>query len=331
MDWESFGQGIKGTANTLAGALLEQRQRQQEMQDWYQKQTALNSAEQAKEARAHTFDIGKLNYQTTLDSVKKDFEQNPELVPYWQRAQAGDPDAQKVVQTYAGARYMMDSNTPLSSDQIAELGGLPPQTRHAIINQHLNTLDTEMKKQADLARTKQETATSAATAAWRQKQTATASEDNSDLYGGYAEQKKATDKAAAQKQKETDSAQKEIQRLEVQIGAKVAQAQRLAASKNPAGGPALAAEIETLKRYQQDAKNRLYKLTAGAQAQSSEAQANQGYAKASPILNPQNVVETVALTAEDKAAIEKAKAARPDLSDDEIIKQYLAFKKRPVK
>ena len=165
MDWEKVGQAFQGGANVLAGGLMDKYQRKRDLEDWEQKQRLASQIQTGEREQEHAYQFGKQTREFTLEGIKNDLKTNPELIPYALKAEQGDEEATRILSIYAGARYQMDQKTPLTSDDLALLKDLPPQTRHVIINRHLTTLNEESKRKADLegtlARTEREKASTA--------------------------------------------------------------------------------------------------------------------------------------------------------------------------
>jgi len=157
VDWEKVGQAFQGGANVLAGGLMDKYQRKRDMEEWEQKQRLASQIQTGEREQEHEFQLGKQTREFTLEGIKNDLKTNPELIPYALKAEQGDEEATRILSIYAGAKYQMDQKTPLTSDDLALLKDLPPQTRHVIINRHLTTLNEEVKRKADLKRTEAET------------------------------------------------------------------------------------------------------------------------------------------------------------------------------
>jgi hypothetical protein len=335
MDIEKIGQVFQGGANVLAGGLMERYQRQKEMQDWYQKQLALDKLQRAETAQKQQFEVGKMDYEMTLNSVKKDFETNPELIPYWQKAQTGDPEAQKVLQVYAGAKHYMDSRTPLSSEQIAELSVLPPQTRHVIINRHLTTLDAETKRQADLKRTEAETAYRTAAA----KKLAQDMEQNTPDQKYHAEAVAAVkgrgediEKRIAAREKKQAAIQQldtNILTLEGLVGDKT----REKALAKKGAWPGIDHEIEVLRAKQAQLDKQKTGLEDDLQREADMLKKQrpdlfpeEAPAKPQEELSPEAIQYMNSLAPAELAEVTKAIQARTDLPQEVIIRQYFRHK-----
>lgn len=325
MDWEKVGQAFQGGANVLAGGLMDKYQRQKDLQDWEQKQRLASQIQTGEREQEHAFQFWKQTREFTLDGIKNDLKTNPELIPYALKAEQGDEGATRILSIYAGAKYQMDQKTPLTSDDLALLKDLPPQTRHVIINRHLTTLNEESKRRADLEAVQTRTERDRAMT----KKALEDTQDNSGLYGDYAIEKKVRDAAEKQKKADIESTVKDINSLNSRIMSKKAELARSLASKAQAAADSLIQELDRLSGLRDDAIVR----RDGFKSEGSEEQARQKWAteptaKPPAQETPANVVENIALTPEDMEEIAAAKKARPDLSEEAIIKAYVAYKRK---
>jgi hypothetical protein len=305
MDWERVGQAFSGGANVLAGGLMDKYQRQKDLQDWEQKQRLASEIQSGERAQEHAFQFRKQTRDFTLEGIKNDLKTNPELIPYALKAEQGDEEATRILSIYAGAKYQMDQKTPLTSDDLALLKDLPPQTRHVIINRHLTTLNEEVKRKADLegtlARTEREKATTA-----KVREDAQA---NSGLYGDYAIESKARAKAEAEKKKAIADTQKEIQTLSSQA--------------NRAGGYLEGdPESERIQQRLQAAQDRLYQLTVSDVVASSAEQARQKWATEGATKAPAPQGKSI-----PPDVLAAAKKKYPNMPEEEIIRQWQASHK----
>jgi len=338
MDWAKVGEGIESGAHTLAAGLMEKYQRQKEMEDWYQKQTALDKLQRAEETRKQKFEVGKLDYEMTLAAAKKDFETNPELIPYWQRAQTGDEEAQRVIKVYTGAKHMMDSRTPLSSEEISELSALPPQTRHTIINRHLTTLDAEIKRQADLKRTEAETKYREAMAKKAEAELAAGPGDKYHAEGVAAvkgREQDIKDRIAAR-----DKKREAVQQLETNLmtlhGLIGDKERELAVTKGGKDAKAgVTKEIESLQMKVQQADDQKKRLEDDLQREANMLRKQRPDlfepdtpAQPQEELAPELMDYMSNLPPAERAEIMKAIKARPDLPQSVIIQKHYELKQK---
>lgn len=304
MDWERVGQAFQGGANVLAGGLMDKYQRQKDLQDWEQKQR-LASAIQAGEREAeHTFQLEKQTREFTLEGIKNDLKTNPELIPYAVKAEQGDEEATRILSIYAGARYQMDQRTPLTSDDLALLKDLPPQTRHAIINRHLTTLNEAVKGKADLegvlARTEREKAMT--------KKAQEDAQDNSDLYGGYAAMQTGREQAEVQRDRGIRDATALLAKTEVLIEKEGGEPLPM----TDKGWTPPTAKLNQLMTKKAELERKLNMLQHTATTQTSWEPA--------PGAPPQG--KTI-----PPEVLAAAKKKYPNMSDEEITRQWLASHK----
>ena len=322
MDWAKVGQAFQGGANVLAGGLMDKYQRKKDLEDWAQKTNyAQGIEEQQRKA------------QEAREWLEKRYSEFPEMKDFHSAAEQGDPEAQKKLYTFAGAWDKINRAEPLADSELQEIFSLPPMTKGKLLNLDLKNKwavsDRETKR-------KQDEATLASTVARTEREKATTkkaledTQDYSDLYGDYAIEKKVRDTEAKQKEKDLEAIVAEINSLNSRIMSKKAEAERAGATKTQAGFGSLIEELNRLSSLRDDALAKRDSMRTGDVSKSSQEQARQKWAAeaATKPETPTNVVEKVALTPEDKIEIEAAMKARPDLSQDEIIRQYLKYKQQ---
>lgn len=333
MDWEKFGQAFQGGANVLAGGLMDKYQRQKDLEDWTQKQRIASQIQTGERDAEHTFQLGKQTREFTLEGIKNDLKTNPELIPYAIKAEQGDEEATRILSIYAGARYQMDQRTPLTSDDLALLKDLPPQTRHSIISRHLTTLNEETKRRADLKRTEAETT-------YREAMT---KKTTQDLETGKVDPEVARLRAGTVKIVEDRTADREKKRAAVQqldtnimtlrgfVGDKL----REKAVAKKGAGQGIDLEIATIQEKIALAKKQKKGLEDDLQREADVLK------KKRPDLFPEDVPkppaeemspEVMAFWSQlpdlDKEEIYKAFKTRPDVTQEVIIRAYAKFKQQ---
>jgi len=335
MDWEKVGQAFQGGANVLAGGLMDKYQRKRDLEDWEQKQRLASQIQAGERAQEHEFQLGKQTREFTLEGIKNDLKTNPELRPVAIRAEQGDEEATRILSIYAGAKYQMDQRTPLSSDELAMLKDLPPQTRHVIINRHLTTLNEEVKRKADLKRTEAET----------DYRTTMAKKATMDLEEGSAAGRSEVNKTQAETTKlvtdrmeARDKKLAAIQQLDTNIltlqgfvGDKV----REKAGAKKGAGQGIDLEIATLQEKITQAEKQKKRWEDDLQREADILK------KRRPDLFPEEAPKPPAevlppdvqeflnqLSDVDREEIFKAMQTRPELSQEAIIRAYVKFKQQ---
>ena len=335
MDWEKVGQAFQGGANVLAGGLMDKYQRKRDMEDWEQKQRLASQIQTGEREQEHAFQFGKQTREFTLEGIKNDLKTNPELIPYAIQAEQGDEEATRILSIYAGAKYQMDQKTPLTSDDLALLKDLPPQTRHVIINRHLTTLNEEVKRKADLKRTEAETAYRTTMA---QKAAADLAEGST---AGRAEVNKTqaeTTKLVTDRMEARDKKLAAIQQLDTNIltlqgvvGDKI----REKATAKPKAGSGIDLEIATIQGKIAQVEKQKKGLSDDLQREADVLRKKRPdlFPEEAPKppaegLSPEVMEFLSALPDDDKLEIHKALWARPDLSQEVIIRAYIAHKRQ---
>jgi len=332
VDWEKVGQAFQGGANVLAGGLMDKYQRKRDMEDWEKKTDYSAEIDRRQRQALQDLQTNEANHRAFLDMKKKEYETDPELFPVWQAAQGGDENARDTLETTAEFRHFVDSGIPLTAAQVERLinpgAPIPPGVRSRILAGHLKASNEETKRKSEeegrAARTERDKAMA--------KKALEDTQDYSDLYGDYAVRKKEQGKVTAQTKKDIESKYKEIKSLNDRIGGKQIELTRAGAAKNGTVFGAIKAEIERLQGLRSDAESWLSDLATteaagGAEEQSRQKWATESATKPAPA-TPVNAVENIALTPEDMKEIAAAKAARPDLSEEAIIKAYVAYKRK---
>ena len=326
MDWEKVGQAFQGGANVLAGGLMDRYQRGKDIEDWKRKSDYSADIERRQREATDKLQANQIEHRAFLESVQKSVEADPEMFPIWQAAQAGDERSQKINSKYGVVKHYENSGIPLLSEQIAELkdpdAPLPPGVRSRILQSHMTSVHKEEKERADLEaiRTRTERDKAMTKKALE--------EDQSGLYGDYAIIKKARDVAEKQKRTDIQSIVKEINSLNSRIMSKKVEAERAKASKTKAGFDTLVLELDRLTGLRDDALAKRDILKAGSAEEARQKYATEPMATPAAPVTPATAVENIALTPEDMKEIAAAKAARPDLSEEEIIKAYVAYKRK---
>jgi hypothetical protein len=309
--------------------------RKRDLEDWEQKQRIASTIQTGEREQEHAFQFGKQTREFTLEGIKNDLKTNPELIPYALKAEQGDEEATRILSIYAGAKYQMDQKTPLTSDDLALLKDLPPQTRHVIINRHLTTLNEEVKRKADLKRTEAET----------DYRTTMAKKAAMDLAEGSAvgraettrtqaeTTKLVTDRIEARDKKLAAIQQFDTNILTLQgfVGDKI----REKATAQKGAGQGIDLEIATLQEKIAQAEKQKKGLKDDLQREADVLK------KRRPDLFPEDVPKPPAeelsrevleflagLPDEDKLEIQKAIKARPELSQEAIIRAYAKFKQQ---
>jgi hypothetical protein len=329
MDWEKVGQAFQGGANVLAGGLMDKYQRKRDIEEWEKKTDYAAGIEMRQRQALQDLQTNEINHRAFLDMKKKEFETDPELFPVWQSAQGGDENARGILDTTSEFRHYVDSGIPLTAAQVTRLidpgASIPSGVRSRILAGHLKASNEETKRKADLegtlARTEREKATT--------KKALEDTQDNSGLYGDYAIEKKVRDAAEKQKKADIESTVKEINSLNSRIMSKKAELARSLASKAQAAADSLIQELDRLSGLRDDAIVRRDDFKSeGSEEQARQKWAMEPTAKPPAQETPANVVENIALTPEDMKEIAAAKAARPDLSEEAIIRAYVAYKRK---
>ena len=337
MDWEKVGQAFQGGANVLAGGLMDKYQRKRDLEDWEQKQRLATTIQMDEEERRWGQADKVRREQAFRDSLKNDMETNPELQPFVERHLQGDPEAGRVLSLYAGSKYKMYQDTPLSSEEIAALSPLPPGIRHTIIRSHL----TVLRKRADeeLTRTSKEKEnelrdariaelTDRAERADTEKGAAEINKTQAETTKLVTDRMEARDKKlAAIQQLDTN-----ILRLEELIGDKE---RNLATEKVKTAKPGIQKGIDGYRAQQGQLNQQKERLEADLQREADVLK------KRRPDLFPEEVSKPPAeemsrevleflatLPDEDKLEIQKAIKARPELSQEAIIRAYAKFKQQ---
>jgi hypothetical protein len=230
----------------------------------------------------------------------------------------------------------MDQRTPLTSEQIAELKDLPPQTRHAIINRHLTTLNEEIKRKADLARTEAETTyrTAMATKAEKELREGSTEKNAAEATRGLkelAELREKTTKAREDKIKAVEQLDTNILTLQGLVGDKV----REKATAKKGAGQGIDLEIATLqeKITQAEAKKKrlegdLQKEVEGLKKKRPDLFPEEAPAPAQEVLSPEAQQFLYSLSDVDRQEVYKAMQTRKDLSQEAIIQAYAAYKRQ---
>ena len=317
MDWEKVGQAFQGGANVLAGGLMDKYQRKRDMEEWEKKTDYAAGIEERQRKALHDLQVNDINHRAFLDMKKKEFETDPELFPVWQSAQGGDEGARNILETTSEFRHFVDSGIPLTAAQVERLidqgTPIPPGVRSRILAGHLKATNEESKRKADLegtlARTERERATTKKSL----------EPDEANLYDYRASEKSREE----QKKKDIAAVVKEINDLNSKILSTRAAAERAGASKTKAGYDPLFEEVQHLSDLRDEAIARRDALRPSSAAQARAKWATEPVAKATA-----PVSENIALTPEDMKEIAAAKAARPDLSEEEIIRAYVAYKRK---
>jgi len=310
VDWEKVGQAFQGGANVLAGGLMDKYQRKRGLEDWEQKQRLASQIQAGEREQEHAFQFGKQTREFTLEGIKNDLKTNPELIPYAIKAEQGDEEATRILSIYAGAKYQMDQKTPLTSDDLALLKDLPPQTRHVIINRHLTTLNEESKRQADLegvlARTEREKVTT--------QKAREDMQDNSDLYGGYAAMQAGREQAETQRDRNIRDATAALAKTEALI-------EKEGGEPLPMTAKDWTPPTDKLKRlmdHKAELERKLDMLQPVATTQASAAAgANEAVGRVTKAVGKSIPPEVLAA----------AKKKYPNMSDEEIIRQWQASHK----
>jgi hypothetical protein len=305
MDWEKVGQAFSGGANVLASGMMDKYQRK------------IDSQEQQK--------------RDLRDQIKAEFDTDPELRPIALRAHAGEADAQETVSLYAGLLQTLASGTPFTEDHYKALAPLPPMTKSRLIGEDLKLKRTleDRERQRQLFESQEETRKSQREhqrkleQRW-EKEDMGAVPDESNIYD-YRVSQKAREE---QKRKDILAVVKEINELNSKILSTRAEAERAGASKTKAGYDPLFEEVQHLAGLRDEAIARRDALRPSSARQAQQKWATEGAARTATPSTPATVAENIALTPEDMKEIAAAKAARPDLSEEAIIKAYVAYKRK---
>jgi hypothetical protein len=335
VDWQKAGQAFQGGANVLAGGLMDKYQRKRDMEDWEQKQRIASTIQTGEREQEHAFQFGKQTREFTLEGIKNDLKTNPELIPYAIRAEQGDEEATRILSIYAGAKYQMDRRTPLSSDELALLKDLPPQTRHVIINRHLTTLNEESKRQADLEGVKVRT----------ERDRTMAKKAEMDLAEGSAAGRSEVNKTRTDTTKlitdRTEAREKKmaaIQQLDTNIltlqgyvGDKV----REKATAKKGAGQGIDLEIATIQEKITQAEKQKKRWEDDIQREADVMKKRrpdmfpeEAPAKPAEVLPPDVQEFLNQLSDVDREEIYGSMLARPELSQETIIRAYAKYKQR---
>ena len=328
-DLEKIGQAFSGGANVLAGGLMDKYQRKRDMEEWEKKTDYAAGIEERQRKALHDLQVNDINHRAFLDMKKKEFETDPELFPVWQLAQGGDEGARNMLETTSEFRHFVDMGIPLTAAQVERLidqgTPIPPGVRSRILAGHLKASTEEQDKETERERKKLGDKLTAARIADLEKRTKqVGAEDESNLYD-YRASEKAREE---QKKKDIAAVVKEINDLNSEILSTRAAAERAGASKTKAGYDPLFEEVQHLAGLRDEAIARRDALRPSSAAQARQKWATEAEARTAAPATPVNEVENIALTPEDMKEIAAAKAARPDLSEEEIIRAYVAYKRK---
>jgi ribosomal protein L24 len=314
MDWEKVGQAFQGGANVLAGGLMDKYQRKQNEAEWNRKTdyTAIINERQRK--ALHDLQLDEINHRAFLDMKKKEFETDPELFPVWQSAQGGDEKARGILETTSEFRHYVDSGIPLTAAQVERLinpgASIPSGVRSRILAGHLKASNEETKRKTDLegvlARTKDYENRE------KRENRAIAEREKAEVHADTVRLVDLKKRERADKKKDWEDANKEIQDLDNKLAERDINLRTAQGAKNQFPMIALDADIKRLRELKTVAEKRRDRLTEDLLPPATTA----------------NVVEKVALTPEDMKEIAAAKAARPDLSEEAIIRAYVAYKRK---
>jgi len=337
VDWEKFGQAFSSGANVLAGGLMDKYQRQKDLQDWQEKQKLATTIQMDEEERRWGQAEKVRREQAFRDSLKNDIETNPELQPFMERHLQGDPEASRIMSIYAGSKYKMYQDTPLSSEEISALAPLPPGVRHTIIRSHLAVL--RKRADEDLARTSKEKENKLRDARIKE---LTSRVERADTEKGAAEAAKiraGNVKSIEERTADRERKQTAIQQLDTNILTLQQYSDEKMKEEELTKGDLAKAAVRRSKgnidlKIQQ-AQNQKKKLEADLQREADVLRKKRPnlFPEEAPNppaegLSPDAMEFLAALPDDDKLEIQKAIKARPDLSQEVIIRAYIAHKRQ---
>lgn len=151
-DFRLIGEAFDKAANVAASGLMERYQRERDIEDWKKKQDYSAGIQEQEEKRRQAFQMSQRDREEFLKTKREQFKHVPEMMDIFMAADKGDPAATEVYAAYLGAERLLDQKVPLTPDDINATAKLPPYIRSKIFARHLDVMNAEIKRKADLER-----------------------------------------------------------------------------------------------------------------------------------------------------------------------------------
>lgn len=142
-DISKVGQAFRRGADVWAGGILQKESERLDEERWRRRQEEVAGRKAAEDEKA-----------SLLRQLEREFSSDPELVPFATRAREGDPSAVETLSIYAGLREQLATRNPFNEAYMSAVQQLPPMTRSRLISENVKLMQDIQDREAADAKAK---------------------------------------------------------------------------------------------------------------------------------------------------------------------------------